>query len=84
MSEVTRVSCAEPGTEGRAAVGLASDDPDALARVAVLVDDLGFDPVVACGQRQGRVLEPGGPVFGHVLTADELRPLLQAGSLSGR
>jgi 8-hydroxy-5-deazaflavin:NADPH oxidoreductase len=59
------------GAPDRRAAGLAGDDPAAIAAVAELTDRLGYDPVRLGGLRAGRVLEPGGPVFGQVLTVPE-------------
>jgi len=59
------------GAPDRRASGLAGDDPAAVAAVAELTDRLGFDPVRLGGLRAGRVLQPGGPVFGQVLTEPE-------------
>ncbi|WBB53817.1 NAD(P)-binding domain-containing protein [Verrucosispora sp. WMMD573] len=61
------------GAADRIAIALASDDADALSRVAALVDDLGFDPVILGTLPLGRMLEPGGPIFGDVLTAEALK-----------
>ena len=36
-----------------------------------LVDAIGYDPVRLDGLRAGRMLEPGGPVFGAVLPLAE-------------
>jgi 8-hydroxy-5-deazaflavin:NADPH oxidoreductase len=60
----------------RVAIALASDDDEAAARVADLVDAMGFDPVRIGPLRAGRALEPGGPVFGAVLSAGTLETLL--------
>ncbi|MFY1671615.1 NADPH-dependent F420 reductase [Plantactinospora sp. WMMB334] len=65
------------GAADRVAIALASDDADALSRVAALVDDLGFDPVILGTLPHGRVLEPGGPIFGDVLTAEALTARLR-------
>jgi predicted dinucleotide-binding enzyme len=43
----------------------------AVAAIAGLVDRVGYDPVRLENLRAGRVLEPGGPVFGSVLTLPE-------------
>ena len=59
------------GAPGRRAAGLAGDDPAAVAAVAELTSRLGYDPVRLGGLRAGRVLQPGGPVFGQVLTLPE-------------
>ena len=55
----------------RLAVGVAGDDPGAVEAVVHLVDRLGYDPLSLGSLRAGRVLEPGGPVFGIVLTHPE-------------
>ena len=59
------------GAPDRRAVGAAGDDPAALATIAGLADRIGYDPVRLESLRAGRVLEPGGPVFGAVLPLDE-------------
>jgi 8-hydroxy-5-deazaflavin:NADPH oxidoreductase len=56
------------GAPDRRAAGLAGDDPAAVAAVAELTDRIGYDPVRLDSLRAGRVLQPGGPVFGQVLT----------------
>jgi predicted dinucleotide-binding enzyme len=57
------------GAPDRRAAGVAGDDPAAVATIAGVVDRLGYDPVRLEGLRAGRALQPGGPVFGAVLTA---------------
>jgi len=59
------------GDPNRRAVGVASDDPAAVATISGLVDRIGYDPVRLEGLRAGRALQPGGPVFGAVLTLPE-------------
>jgi len=59
------------GDPNRRAAGVASDDPAAVATIAGLVDRIGYDPVRLEGLRAGRALQPGGPVFGVVLTLPE-------------
>jgi predicted dinucleotide-binding enzyme len=61
-----------PGARDRRAAGVAGDDPAAVAAVAGMVDRLGYDPVCLESLRAGRVLQPGGPVFGAVLSRAEL------------
>ena len=55
----------------RGAVGIAADDLAAVAATAALADRIGYDPVRLGSLRAGRVLQPGGPVFGVVLTRPE-------------
>jgi predicted dinucleotide-binding enzyme len=59
------------GAPDRRAAGLEGDDPAAVAAVAALTSRLGYDPVRLGGLPAGRVLQPGGPVFGQVLTLPE-------------
>ena len=59
------------GAPDRRAAGVAGDHPAAVATIAGLVDRVGYDPVRLENLRAGRVLEPGGPVFGTVLTQPE-------------
>jgi predicted dinucleotide-binding enzyme len=59
------------GAPDRRAAGVASDDPAAAATIAGLLDGIGYDPVRLGSLRAGRVLQPGGPVFGAVLTLPE-------------
>lgn len=55
----------------RRAAGVAGDDQSAVAVIADLVDQLGYDPVTFESLRAGRALEPGRPVFGVVLSQPE-------------
>jgi predicted dinucleotide-binding enzyme len=59
------------GDPGRRAAGVAGSDPAAVAAIAGLVDRFGYDPVRFGSLRAGRILQPGGPVFGAVLTRPE-------------
>jgi predicted dinucleotide-binding enzyme len=59
------------GAPDRRAAGVAGDDPAAAATIAHMVDQIGYDPVHLGSLRAGRVLQPGGPVFGAVLTLPE-------------
>jgi 8-hydroxy-5-deazaflavin:NADPH oxidoreductase len=66
----------------RRAAGVAGDDPAAVAAIAGLLDQIGYDPVRLETLRAGRVLEPGGPVFGVVLPPDEFERAVRVGTRS--
>lgn len=66
------------GAADRRAIAVVSDDVDAATAVADLVDRLGFDPVIHGPLIQGRLLQPGGHLFGVRLTADQMRQALAA------
>ncbi|WP_250007202.1 NADPH-dependent F420 reductase [Actinoplanes sp. M2I2] len=65
------------GRPGRKAIGLAGDGEADVAAVAALVDDLGFDPVIAGPLSEGVRLEPGTEAFGANVAATELRAMLE-------
>ncbi|MZE68807.1 NADPH-dependent F420 reductase [Streptomyces sp. SID5789] len=65
------------GSAGRRAIAVAADDPEARAVVADLVDDLGFDPIVAGSLADGVRLQPGTEPFGANVGAEELRAMLE-------
>ena len=64
------------GAPGRKAIAIAGDDPADTAAVARIVDDLGFDPVVAGPLAEGIRFEPFTELFGADVDADELRAML--------
>jgi predicted dinucleotide-binding enzyme len=66
------------GSPDRRAVGIAGDDPDAVGVVAAVIERIGYDPVALDGLHAGRVLEPGGPVFGAPLHRGEFELALTA------
>jgi predicted dinucleotide-binding enzyme len=65
-----------PGAPYRKAIAIAGDDPDALGVVWRIVDDLGFDPVIAGSLADGVRLEPGAEAFGANRDAGQLRAML--------
>lgn len=64
------------GASDRRAIAVVSDDGQAATVVADLVDRLGFDPVVAEPLTRGRLLQPGGELFGVRSTAEAMRVAL--------
>ena len=70
------------GAPDRRAAGVAGDDLAAVATIASLVDRIGYDPVRLESLRAGRVLQPGGPVFGAVLGRADFEQAVQARSLT--
>ncbi|TDD61609.1 NADP oxidoreductase [Kribbella antibiotica] len=63
------------GSPGRKAIAVAGP-PLETAEVAAIVDDLGFDPVIAGPLAAGVGLEPGAETFGANVTAGELQDML--------
>jgi 8-hydroxy-5-deazaflavin:NADPH oxidoreductase len=63
------------GTPDRKAIAIAGDAA-AAERVATIVDDLGFDPVIAGPLAEGVRMEPFTELFGADVTADEVRAAL--------
>jgi 8-hydroxy-5-deazaflavin:NADPH oxidoreductase len=59
------------GSVDRRALGVAGDAPDAVNTVSTFVDRLGYDAVPVGPLSAGRVLQPGGPVFGAVLRRED-------------
>ena len=72
------------GAPDRSAAGVAGDDASAVASVSDLVDRMGYDPVQLDSLRAGRALQPGGRVFGSVLTRAEFELAVRenAGSIT--
>ena len=56
------------GSPERRAIGVAADDLAAATVIEAVIDRIGFDTVRLDGLGAGRVLEPGGPVFGALLS----------------
>jgi predicted dinucleotide-binding enzyme len=64
------------GSRERRALGVAGDDPAAVGAVAEVIERIGYDAVRLDSLRAGRVLEPGGPVFGALLPRAEFQAAL--------
>ena len=61
------------GSPDRRALGVAGDDTAAVDAVAGVIERIGYDTVRLDSLRAGRVLEPGGPVFGASLQPSRVR-----------
>ena len=59
------------GSVDRRALGVAGDDLDAVNTVSTFIDRIGYDAVPVRPLNAGRILQPGGPVFGTVLRREE-------------
>jgi predicted dinucleotide-binding enzyme len=66
------------GAVDRRALGVAGDDPEAVDAVSELIERIGYDAVRLPSLRAGRVLEPGGPVFGASLGRAEFEAAVHA------
>lgn len=64
------------GAEDRIALPLSGDDADLLETTSRLVDEIGFDPVVAGDLASSWRQQPGSPVYCTDLSQDELRRML--------
>lgn len=53
---------------------MASDDAAAIKTAAVLIKDIGFEPVLVGGLAMGKFLMPGTPLAGEH-TPDEVRQI---------
>ena len=67
------------GSAERRAIGVASDDAGAADVVEELIERIGYDAVRLDSLSAGRLLEPGGPVFGAVLGRPEFERAVSAG-----
>jgi predicted dinucleotide-binding enzyme len=71
------------GSPDRRAIGVAGDDAAAVDTVSDVIERIGYDAVRLDSLRAGRVLEPGGPVFGVPLRRAEFEAaVLQTGDLT--
>ena len=66
------------GSPQRRALGVAGDDPRAVDVVAELIERIGYDAVRFDRLSAGRLLEPGGPVFGASLHRTEFELAVRA------
>lgn len=66
------------GSLERRALGVAGDDPAAVDVVAELIERIGYDAVRFDRLSAGRLLEPGGPVFGVSLHRTEFELAVRA------
>ena len=66
------------GSPERRALGVAGDDPRAVDVVAELIERIGYDAVRFDRLSAGRLLEPGGPVFGASLHRSEFERAVRA------
>ena len=65
------------GSADRRAIGVAGDDAAAVATASELVDRIGYDPFTVGTLVDGRILQPGGPVFGVVLRRNDFARAVQ-------
>jgi hypothetical protein len=66
------------GSPERRALGVAGDDSRAVEVVAELIERIGYDAVRFDRLSAGRLLEPGGPVFGVSLHRSEFELAVRA------
>jgi predicted dinucleotide-binding enzyme len=66
------------GSPDRRALGVAGDDSGALDAVAEVIERIGYDAVRLDSLSAGRLLEPGGPVFGVPLHRSEFELAVRA------
>jgi predicted dinucleotide-binding enzyme len=66
------------GSLDRRAIGVAGDDPDAVDVVEEVIERIGYDAVRLDSLPSGRLLEPGGPVFGRSLRRADFEAAVRA------
>ena len=64
-----RVASLSNRPEGRIAIPMAGDDPEALKVASALVRDAGFEPVILGSLQRSKVFEQGGPLYGAQMSA---------------
>lgn len=62
---------------GRKAIAIAGDSPADNQTVALIVDDLGFDPVIIGPLACGKLLEPGHELFGANIDKKSLQTIIE-------
>jgi predicted dinucleotide-binding enzyme len=68
----------QAGAPDRRALGVAGDDSAAVDAVAEVIERIGYDTVRLYSLSAGRLLAPGGPVFGVSLRRAEFESALHA------
>ena len=66
------------GSPERRAIGIAADDLTAAQVVEAFIERLGYDAVRLPSLSAGRILEPGGPVFGALLHRSDFEQAVTA------
>jgi predicted dinucleotide-binding enzyme len=64
------------GSPERSAIGVAGDDPTATRAVRDFIERIGYDAVLLESLGAGKILQPGGPVFGALLRRPEFEQAL--------
>jgi predicted dinucleotide-binding enzyme len=64
------------GADDRKAIAIAGDTEEDIAIVSKIVNDFGFDPVYIGTLSQGKLLQPGGSVFGAHVDSKVLKHML--------
>ena len=59
------------GSPDRHAIGVAGNDAGAAKLVGEVIDRIGYDPILLPSLSAGRILQPGGPIFGAVLARSQ-------------
>jgi hypothetical protein len=72
-----RVASLSNRPEGRIAIPMAGDDPEALKVASTLVRDAGFEPLILGSLQRSKVFEQGGPLYGAQMSPQEMREKLK-------
>ena len=72
-----RVASLSNRREGRIAIPMAGDDPEALKVASGLVRDAGFEPVILGSLQRSKLFEQGGPLYGAEMSAEQMRERLK-------